>query len=188
MNKDLPEMCYSVSETTKEVIIIKRGEKGYYPVSLPWKNYTIAELESYANNQNEMRGIMPEERMAMEVGSMFGWDLLGADPQTYLDKAALLSQKKINAHIKSMGLSILYPVEGDLYEYHLLGEKRCFFSAKNLPENFLNLKTVTMGGKELLPVEVRYSSNGTITMFPKGRGKTQKIEKKSPQKERREER
>lgn len=188
MNKDLPEICYSVSETTKEVIVIKNGEMGYYPVSYPWMDMTLRECEDCANTLNDELGILPEERMAMEVGSIFGWDMLGADPQTYLDQAALLSQKRIKARIKSMGLSILYPVEGDLYEYHLLGEKRCFFSAENLPKDFRNLRTVTIDGKELLAVKVQYNPNGTITMFPKGRGKTQKVEKKSAPKERREER
>jgi len=186
MNLDLPELCYSVSETTQEVIMIKRGEMGYYPVPLPWKDVTITEAESYANNQNEMRGIMSEERMAMEVGSIFGWDLLGADPQTYLDKAALLSQKKIKAHIKDPSLSILYPTAGDLYEYHLLGEKRCFFSWEDLPKELAGRKPVMINEKHLLPVDVKYSANGSITLFPIGRGKTK--EKKAARKERRAER
>ena len=188
MNKDLPEMCYSISETTKEIIAIKRGETGYYPVSLPWRDMTITQLESYANNLNDMLGILPEERIAMEVGSMFGWHLLGADPQSYLDKAVLLSKKEIKAHMKDSNLSILYPVKGDLYEYHLLGEKRCFFSWESLPKELAGRKMVVIDGKRLMPVDVMYSQNGSITLLPKGRGRTKKREQKAVKKERRTER
>lgn len=180
MTLDLPELCYSISEKTKEVVIIKRGKMGYEPVSLPWKDMTLTEAEAYANNRNSMLGILPEERMAMEIGSILGWDLLGSDPQTYLDQAVLLSKKEIKAHIKDGILSILYPVTGDLYEYHLLGEKRCFFSWENLPKELSDRKPVTINGKDLLPVEVQCSKNGSITLFPVGRVKTR--EKKSKQK------
>jgi len=75
----LPEMCYSIVPTTGELIIIKNGEKGYYPCTLSTddreKNRNTANLE------NMKRGIRECEEEAMLAGSMFGWDVPAANPQ-----------------------------------------------------------------------------------------------------------
>lgn len=78
----LPEACYSVLHSTGELIILKRGESGYYRVdfSSPDKE---ANME-LADHYNEKLGITSEQRQAMEVGSMVGWTVPGADPQNYV--------------------------------------------------------------------------------------------------------
>ena len=77
----LPEMCFSVLPDTGQLICIKRGESGYYPSD--WNTNDKERNIQIADDANESLGVTPEQRQAMEVGSMFGWNVLGADPQTY---------------------------------------------------------------------------------------------------------
>jgi len=68
----LPEICYSASMETKEVIILKRGEKGFWKTN--WgsmKDYETALAIAMAKN-DEME-ITPEQYDAMEVGSHRGF-------------------------------------------------------------------------------------------------------------------
>lgn len=77
----LPEMCYSVSPSTGELICIKRGEPGYYPSG---SNVMNAESnQNMANYLNEQLKVSAAQRQAMEAGSMFGWNVPSADPKYY---------------------------------------------------------------------------------------------------------
>ena len=77
----LPEICYSVLPGSGALICIKRGEAGYYPsvwnTGAEWKNRELAD----ANNKR--LGVTQAQRLAMEIGSMCGWDAPGADPKAY---------------------------------------------------------------------------------------------------------
>ncbi len=75
----LPETCFSVLPSTGELILIKRGGKGYYPSE--WSLSTREENEKLAVQMNEREGITAAQRMAMDAGSMFGWHVPGADPE-----------------------------------------------------------------------------------------------------------
>ena len=77
----LPAHCYSVLNTTGELIILKRGESGYYrcEASTNDKDENIDLADEY----NEHLNVTPAQRQAMEIGSMFGWDVPGADPANY---------------------------------------------------------------------------------------------------------
>lgn len=77
----LPDTCYSYLRTTGEVIIIVRGESGYYPTSFSSddKEFNKQLVDEY----NPKRGITKAQVAAMEAGSMFGWDVPGADPRNY---------------------------------------------------------------------------------------------------------
>lgn len=77
----LPELCFSVLPDTGQLICIKRGESGYYPSD--WNTNDKARNAQIADDANESLGVTPEQRQAMEVGSMFGWNVPGANPQTY---------------------------------------------------------------------------------------------------------
>ena len=79
----LPELCYSVHESTGELIVIKRGECGYHPTdySTPDKERNV----ELADHLNEKLGVDMWQRQAMEVGSICGWDVPGADPAKYLE-------------------------------------------------------------------------------------------------------
>ena len=78
----LPEMCYGVLNTTNEIIVVKRGETGYYPTGWePAKDRQAA--EKWCNLLNERLEITQAQRIAMEVGSMFGFDVPGINPEYY---------------------------------------------------------------------------------------------------------
>lgn len=79
----LPEMCYFVHEYTGELIVIKRGEIGYYPseYSTPDKELNV----ELADELNEKLGVDMWQCQAMAVGSVCGWDVPGADPAKYLE-------------------------------------------------------------------------------------------------------
>lgn len=76
--RGLPTHCYSELPSTHESILIRFGESGYYPVVLP-EGATIKDL-------NTVIGVSEQQRKAMEVGSMFGWNVPGADPKAYDEK------------------------------------------------------------------------------------------------------
>lgn len=81
--KGLPELCYSVHESTGELIVIKRGECGYHQT-----DYSTNDKErnvELADRLNEKLEVDMWQRQAMEVGSICGWDVPGADPAKYLE-------------------------------------------------------------------------------------------------------
>ena len=75
----LPEMCYSVLPSTGELICIKRGESGYYPSGSNVMNFESN--KNMANYLNEQLKVTSAQRTAMEIGSMHGWHVPGADPK-----------------------------------------------------------------------------------------------------------
>lgn len=77
----LPELCFSTLRTTGDLICIKRGEAGYYPSK--WDTGDKERNVELADELNENLGVTPIQRQAMEVGSMAGWDVPGADPKCY---------------------------------------------------------------------------------------------------------
>lgn len=77
----LPESCYGVLQSTEQIIIIKRGESGYFPTDIPAANKR--EAQEIVDEYNSMRGISKAQAAAMSAGSMFGWDVPAADPENY---------------------------------------------------------------------------------------------------------
>lgn len=75
----LPELCFSVLPGAGELICIKRGESGYYPSD--WSTDDPERNRELADYNNERLGVTQAQRLAMEAGSMHGWDVPGADPQ-----------------------------------------------------------------------------------------------------------
>jgi hypothetical protein len=74
----LPEYCFSTEEMTDEVILLKRGQVGYFP----YYEGTIKGKEAARELNNEI-GVSAAEAAAMKIGSMFGWNLPGANPERY---------------------------------------------------------------------------------------------------------
>lgn len=81
LRSSLPEQCYGVLPDTGELIIIKKGESGYYrtDVATTGKEETHALADEY----NGKLGISKAQAAAMMAGSMFGWQVPAADPKHY---------------------------------------------------------------------------------------------------------
>lgn len=69
---DLPEMAYAQNPSDDSaVIIIKRGEMGYWPfVDTRSPEAAAAMVE----RRNTALGVTAQQAEAMLMGSMFGWD------------------------------------------------------------------------------------------------------------------
>lgn len=78
---NLPERCYSVLSGSDEIIIIKRGEKGYFKTDIPVTDKD--EARSIANEYNAKLGVSRAQEEAMKAGSMFGFQVPAADPRNY---------------------------------------------------------------------------------------------------------
>lgn len=73
----LPETAYGVEPSSGNTIIIKRGERGYYD-----PGYGV-QPEGTVATLNTRMGVTPAQAAAMEFGSMFGWDVPGANVDSY---------------------------------------------------------------------------------------------------------
>ena len=81
----LPETCYGVDKTSRELIIIKRNEMGYYKTA--WAPFdSVKEAQAIANEYNGKMGVTRAQAAAMSIGSMFGWDVPGADPDSPINQ------------------------------------------------------------------------------------------------------
>lgn len=77
----LPEVCYGVHEGTGMVVILKRGEHGYYH-----SRYDSRDVEKsrwIAEEGNLVLGVTKAQAAAMSVGAMLGWSVPGANPENY---------------------------------------------------------------------------------------------------------
>ena len=77
----LPRECYRVMEVSYEIIRVVRGMQGYYPTDIPTVSRDHAQM--LADKMNKELGVTKAEAEAMFVGSLFGWNVPGADPDNY---------------------------------------------------------------------------------------------------------
>ncbi len=80
----LPDMCYSILPGDGSLILLKRGESGYFQTE--WNQSEPARNRRIADYRNQQRGISKAQEEAMSVGSFFGWNKPGADPKAYLQR------------------------------------------------------------------------------------------------------
>lgn len=71
----LPDIAYASRPSDGHVIMIKRGESNYYPVI----------TKRSADEMNRLVGVTKAQAQAMFIGSLFGWDVPGANPAVYDD-------------------------------------------------------------------------------------------------------
>ncbi len=69
----MPAVCATHHPSTHEPIVIKRGEPRHWPLPA---DMTIERV-------NTLFRARPAHVAAMLAGSMFGWDVRGADPSRY---------------------------------------------------------------------------------------------------------
>ena len=92
LRSSLPESCHSVLPSSGELIVIKRGEKGYFPGEFSSVDET--ENRIFADDRNTKNGVSKAQEAAMLAGSMFGWDAPAADPKNYDENGTPIQMKQ----------------------------------------------------------------------------------------------
>ena len=82
LRSSLPEMSYSTLPSTGEAIQIRLGERGYWPCNVTPPN-NKKHNRAFADKHNSILGVSKAQEAAMLAGSLFGWDIPGADPKCY---------------------------------------------------------------------------------------------------------
>ena len=90
LRSSLPDKCFSVLESTGEMIVITKGEKGYAPTGIYPQSDSPKEGASALNATN---GVTKAQEAAMVAGSMFGWETPAADPKNYDDQVIPIRAK-----------------------------------------------------------------------------------------------
>ena len=160
MRNDLPETCFATLPGQGSLIIIKRGETGYYRSD--WDTGDKVQNQEIADFHNRRRGITPAQVEAMQVGSMCGFHVPGADPQTYYNEAHCVRFSALGAGtaIKDPVISYYSPVEGNLYQYQVAGKESLYIDASSMPESLMGKRSDhiilpdMVGGRPLVPVAV----------------------------------
>lgn len=81
LRSSLPKQCYSLLLDTGNVVILKRGETGYYKTDIP--HTSKEEAHAIVEEYNRKLGVTRAQEEAMKGGSMFGFDKPIADPANY---------------------------------------------------------------------------------------------------------
>lgn len=90
LRSSLPDKCFSYLESTGEMIVITKGEKGYTPTGIYPQD---ASPKEGVASVNEANGVTRAQEAAMVAGSMFGWQVPGADPKNYDDQGQPIRPK-----------------------------------------------------------------------------------------------
>lgn len=83
LRASLPERCYIYLCTTNEIGIVVKGESGYYKTDI--QGGTAEDLKALVKHYNSGLGVSDMQVRAMVFGSMFGWDVPGANPYAFAD-------------------------------------------------------------------------------------------------------
>lgn len=91
LRKSLPDQCYSMLLDTGKIVILKKGETGYYPTDIPFASKE--EAREIVDYQNSKLGVTRAQEEAMKAGSMFGYAVPAADPKNYNENGLPIRQK-----------------------------------------------------------------------------------------------
>lgn len=165
---ELPETCFSILPSSGQLIIIRCGERGYYPSE--WDTGKREENREIASSHNARRGITDIQEAAMLAGSMFGWNTPGANPQWYLDNARYVNSNIVQGHIKDPIMSVYYPVSSFLLRYEIMGKQHFYLPMDKLPQELMSQRSQfimqpdLVCGVPVMPVKVTFAKNGSCTM------------------------
>lgn len=81
VSPNLPERCFGVLPGTGDLILIQRGESGYYKTD--WSTSNPEDNRALAEENNAALGVNKAQAAAMLAGSMFGWHVPAAQPEMY---------------------------------------------------------------------------------------------------------
>lgn len=92
MRSTLPDKCYAVLPSSDEIIIIKKGESGYYRTD--HYGHDRAEALGIVAEYNERGGVSRAQTAAMLAGFICGWDAPTADPKNYDEQGQPVKPKR----------------------------------------------------------------------------------------------
>ena len=158
MRNELPETCFATLPGQGELIILKRGETGYYRSD--WDTGDKMKNQEIADFHNRKHGITPAQVEAMQSGSLFGFHLPGSNPQVYYDEARCVKSSTLGsaAVIKDPVTSDLSPIKGNLYLYQVAGKESLYMDVASLPETLMGKSSEyiilpdMVSGRPLVPV------------------------------------
>ena len=162
MRDDLPATCFSVLSGDGSLVILKRGEKGYFRSDLDSGN--VDENRKITEFENHQRGINPAQMMAMQIGSMCGFDVPGANPQMYFDEARPADSRfpGWNTVLYDPHSAIQEHIEGIFYQYQIAGKMCCYIDPAVMPDSMMSAHSGNIilpdmvCGKPLIPVTVKW--------------------------------
>lgn len=88
----LPEFCYAVLPGSKEIIILKNNERGYYRTDI-YSDSRESSIE-LVDEYNQNLGVTKGQREAMLIGTMFGFTVPGSDPDNYDEEGNYIAISK----------------------------------------------------------------------------------------------
>ncbi len=91
LRSTLPDQCYCVLPSSDEIIIVKKGESGYYRTDKYGHDRQAA--QAIVDEYNGRLGVSKAQEAAMLAGSMFGWHVPGADPKNYDEQGHLIKPR-----------------------------------------------------------------------------------------------
>lgn len=92
LRSTLPDKCYNVLPSSGEIIIVNKGESGYYHTGKYGHDH--AETQAIVAECNESGGVTKAQAAAMLAGSMFGWEVPAADPKNYDEQGQPIKPKQ----------------------------------------------------------------------------------------------
>ena len=158
MRNELPETCLATLPGAGDLIVIKRGETGYYRSD--WDTGDKMKNQEIADFHNRKCGITPAQVEAMQSGSLFGFHLPGANPQVYFDEARCVKSSTLGsaAVIKDPVTPHLSPIKGNLHLYQVAGKESLYVDMASVPEALMGKNSDhiilpdLVSGKPLVPV------------------------------------
>ena len=154
---ELPAACFSTIPSTGELVVLRRGVKGYFRCEDNTEGR--AKNQQIADFHNRLDDVNPAQLMAMEIGSLSGFDVPGANPQTYLDQAKCLKTYQVNAVIKDTVMSTQYPTRGKLFCYSVAGREMYYLEPQTVPDGLMGVRNDVIihadmvDGRPLVPVK-----------------------------------